>query len=104
MELTRNADKVLCYIYKIFLTRKRQGKSQHESKKFSEDFYKSDSDLSSWHESDIDDSLMELGRNGYLKIYIGGDFELTDQSIVYMENRFKNGLKELATFISQFVP
>ena len=72
--------------------------------RFSEDFYKSDSDLSSWHESDIDDSLMELGRNGYLKIYIGGDFELTDQSIVYMENRFKNGLKELAAFISQFVP
>lgn len=104
MKITKSSDKVLCYIYRIFLTRKKAGQPRREASRFSEDFYKSDEDLSRWHESDIDDALMELGRSGLLRIYIGGDFDLTDDAIIAMENRFKDGFKELAAFISQFVP
>ena len=104
LELTKNADKLLCFMYKIFLDRKKLGQSQHEARKFIGHFYESDENLSRWPKADVDDALMELGKSGYLRITIGPAFELTDLAIIKLENRFKNGVKDLLSFISQFVP
>lgn len=48
--------------------------------------------------------MLELARSGLIKIYIGGNFDLTDNGIVYMENRFVNGLKDVTDFITKFIP
>lgn len=104
MNITKDSEKIICYIYKMYLERRKNGESKAESRRFEIDFYKSDKDLSKWYDSDISDCILELARNGYIKVYIGGDFDILDQTIVYMENRFKNGLSDVLDLISKFVP
>lgn len=103
-QLTNDADKVICYIYKDFLQSRKSGMSKAEARHFPMDYHKNHKFLSKWHESDFSDTKLELGKIGLIKIYIGGSFELTDNGIIYMENRFKNGLIEITDFIAKFIP
>ncbi|WP_124098331.1 hypothetical protein [Ruminococcus sp. Marseille-P6503] len=104
MYITKDSEKVICYIYKMYLERRNAGKSKADSRRFQNDFYTLDKNLSKWHNSDISDCLLELARNGYIKIYIGGDFDILDSTIIYMENRFKNGISDVIDLISKFIP
>lgn len=36
--------------------------------------------------------------------YSDGSFVLPDSAIIYMENRFKNGIKDVLSFLAQFIP
>ena len=104
IELTNDADKMICYIYQSFLQCRKNGSPKSEARYFSADYFLTDKNFSTWHPQDISETRMELGKQQLVKIYIDGSFELTDHGIVYMENRFKNNVKELAEFISQFIP
>lgn len=104
MELTKDADKMICCIYKTFLQRRKSGISKSSAKQFSDDYFQSDKQLSSWLPDDLDDTLLEIGRAGLVAVYLGGNFDLTDSGIIYMENRFKNGLNEVIDFISKLIP
>lgn len=104
MELTKDADKMICCIYKSFLQHRKNGVSKSTAREFKEDYFSKNKDFSSWIEDDLDETLLELGNLGLVEIYIGGDFELTDDGIVYMESRFKNNLEEITDFISKFLP
>lgn len=103
MNITRDADKMLCCIYKMYLSRRKAGSAKVDAIRFSEDFYNEDKELSSWPYSDVSFTLLELAKAGAVKIYIGGNFNLLDSAIIYMENRFKNGLSEVLDFIAKFV-
>lgn len=35
---------------------------------------------------------------------LASDISLTDKTIIYMENRFKNGLKDILAFLTNFLP
>ncbi len=104
MELTRDADKMICHIYKTFLLLRKDGIPKSQARRYADGYFKSNSAFSSWSSSDCDETMLELARAGLIKIYIGGNFDLTDAGIIYMENRFVNGLKELTDFISKFIP
>lgn len=104
MELTKDADKMICCIYKSFLQQRKNGISKSIAREFEENYFSTNKDFSSWIEDDLDETLLELGRVGLVKIYLGGDFELTDTGIIYMESRFKNNLEEITDFISKFLP
>ena len=104
MELTKDGDKMICCIYKTFLQQRKNGIPKSSARRFPMDYFKSDEKLSSWLDEDLDDTLLEIGRAGLVKIYIGGNFDLTDSGIIYMENRFKNGLNEVVDFISKLIP
>ncbi len=104
VELTNDADKMICYIYQSFLQRRKDGSSKADARRFSADYFSTSKNFSSWHSQDISETLLELGRQQFVKIYIGGSFVLSDHGLVYMENRFKNNVKELAEFISHFIP
>ena len=104
MELTRDADKIICIIYKYFLQKRNEGYSKSESKSFDADFLQKSNELMSWNPQDIMDTLLEIGRKGLVRIYVDGGFMLTDSGIIYMENRFKNGFLEVVDFISKFIP
>lgn len=49
----------------------------------------------------------ELHSKGYLVCYPGDDLanniSLSDKTIIFMENRFKNGLKDVLCFLSNFI-
>jgi hypothetical protein len=104
MTLTNDADKMICCVYRTFLQRRKNGSSKSVARYFYDDYFKTDEKLSSWIPADLDDTLLEIGRAGLVQVYIGGNFELTDLGIIYMENRFKNGLIEVVDFISKLIP
>lgn len=104
MNLTKDADKMICQIYKSFLQQRKDGVSKASARKFAENYFSVNIDFSSWAKADLEETLLELGRVGLVKIYIGGNFDLTDMGIIYMESRFKNGLIEVTDFIAKFLP
>ena len=99
-ELTKDADKVICCIYKEYLEKRKSGISKSEAKEFDGNFYLNIKALSKWNSADVSDTLQELHDKELIKKNIIGDFDLSDSAIVYMENRFKNGLSEVMDFIS----
>lgn len=102
-ELTRDADKMICIIYKMYLERIKNGMSKTSSNDFEEDFYKSDKLLSKWHPDDVTTTFLELGQKNFIRIFITGNFEITNQAIIYMGNRFKNGLLDVIDLVSKFI-
>ena len=104
VQLTKDADKLLCCLYKEYLERRKSNCTKAVSRSFDTDFYTKDKNISSWSYSDRTDTLLELGRAKYIRLCLGGEFELEDTAIIYMENRFKNGLLEVVDFISKLIP
>lgn len=102
--LTKLADKFLCSAYKLFLERRKQNFSLQNAKRFKNNIEERESFILEFNSDDIPDILMELASHKLIKIWIGGSFMLETQGIVYMENRFKNGLKEVTDFIAKFIP
>lgn len=99
-ELTKDADKVICYIYKEYLERRKSGMSKSQAKEFDGNFYRNVKALSKWNSADVSDTLQELHDKELISKNVIGDFELLDSAIAYMENRFKKGLSEVVDFIS----
>ncbi|MCX4339961.1 MAG: hypothetical protein OSJ72_09990 [Lachnospiraceae bacterium] len=99
-ELTKDADKVICCIYKEYLERRKSGMSKSQAKEFDGNFYRNVKTLSKWNSADVSDTLQELHNRELIKKNVIGDFTLLDSAISYMENRFKNGLSEVVDFIS----
>ena len=101
MNITKDSEKVICCLYKMYLVRRKNGESRDDARLFNEDFYKSDKNLSKWNESDIRSCIEELEDYEYVKTDIIGDIKLTDSTIKEMENRFKNGLSEVVDLITK---
>ena len=99
-ELTKDADKLICCIYKEYLEKRKSKVPKLEAKEFEGNFYKDIKALSNWSDPDISETLQELHDKKYVKKDVLGDFILNDDAIIYMENRFKDGLKEVMDFIS----
>lgn len=104
MELTKDADKLCCAVYKKYLELRKSGISKINARHFNESFYKEIELLSNWTDDDVDETLNELKRMGFIKKYLDGGFQLQDDFIIYMENRFKNGILEVSDFIAKFIP
>lgn len=98
-EITKDADKLLCLIYNDYLNDRADGKPKSIARYTgsSEEIFKRH--LFSTLE-DIDETCRELNRAGFLEcLYADNmvcDTCLTDEAIVYMENRFPNRLKNVA--------
>lgn len=104
IELTKDADKMMCCIYRTFLQRRKDGMSKPLAKCFEENYFLTDSKLASLNPDDLSDTLCEIGRLKLVRVFIGENFDLTDSGIIYMENRFKNGLNEVLDAISKIIP
>lgn len=74
--------------------------SKPDAKEFDANFYEIIKPISKWNSDDIFDTLHELKNAGFLKMYITSDFSLNGEAIVYMENRFKNGLSEVTKYLA----
>lgn len=104
MKLSKDSAKLACSLYKTYLEKRKNGQSKASAKHFSNGFYKEIKPLSSWTTEDITETLNELKRANFIKKYIDGSFQIQDNFIIYMENRFKNGVTEVSDFISKFIP
>lgn len=100
MQLTKDTDKMFCLIYEEYLNRRKSDISKSSAIRFDHPEALQSEFLQGIHEDDIYSALSELGKNNLIRRFVDGGFLLTDQGIIYMENRFKNGLKEVLEYIS----
>ncbi len=100
-ELTKDADKLVCLIYKEYLSRRKYGLAKRQAKDFVEENDWPDSFAKEFNEDDMLDTLRELKSAGFVKQYIHGGFTLEDACIIYMENRFPNGLSQVLDWLGK---
>lgn len=103
-QLTKDADRVLCSLYKEYLNRRKAGWSRAEAKDISVSYFRETESFSNMPMDDVLDIMAELQRAGYVEADFNGDGFLRDKTIIEMENRFKNGLTEVLSFLARFIP
>ncbi len=96
MKLTKESRKVLKSIYDIYCKRRKMGQSKSASVYF-------DADTADGIEG-FSDAILELSNAKFLKLFITGDFEITDQAILFMENFTKETISKWLEFGSNFIP
>ena len=99
--LTKNAYRALCLIYKAFLNRTKQGVSRRSAILFLDYSIFKDENLYNSNTTDFRAALNELKRARYIDLYVDDGFKLLDSGIALMENRFKDGLSEVIDFITK---
>lgn len=104
VSISKDADKLLCVLYKEFLNRRKNGFTKMDARRFKSGTIPTLEPITNWQATDVTDAMMELARANLLRILLGGDCDLNDQAIIYMENRFKDGLKEVLSFLANFIP
>ena len=61
--------------------------------------------MSKWRLADVDETCRELGRAGLLDNFYAGDkvyfVQLSDNGIIYMENRFVDGLTSVLDYMGK---
>jgi len=101
VNLTNATYRILCELYKIYLQRRKDGMSKSEAVYFSETQNIRNTYIPQVTRDDYYDSVIELKNCGYVQMYVDGGFELKNQAIIIMENRFKNSLSAVMEFISK---
>ena len=101
--MTNDAKKLLCKIYKNYLARIKASELKETARYFDEQT------LSKCEYTDIlsdenYDDLMELYNQKFITYYgAENSFELSKPAIELMQNRFKNGIKDVANFLTQLL-
>lgn len=96
--LTKDTDKVLCSLYKEYLLNIKNNIPKSEALNFTSEHI---DDI--FENKDIDFELSELKNNSLIETDIIGNALLTSKALIYMENRFKNGIVEVTDFIAKFL-
>lgn len=104
VKLTKEADKLLTVMYREYLNKRKAGQPKSSAKEFEYDYLNSMEPFNAWPDGDFSETLRELASKNLIKVYIGGDSELTDDTIATMEDRFVDGFKSIASYLSQFIP
>ena len=106
--LTKDSKTVLYHLYKEYLARKKNNTPKIDAKSFGSASMIRDSMFPDWILEDVEESLRELGRNGFLNNLYADDTVceclLTDSAIITLKNQKKNIFLSVADFISKFTP
>lgn len=107
MELTKDSDKLICLMYKDYLEKRKSGITKSIAKNFgsSHDIHRRL--CPKWIFEDVDDTCRELSRAGFIDCIwadnIAFHVRISDSAIMYLENRFKNGLLDVLNFLTNFL-
>lgn len=109
IQLSKDADYLICLIYKYYLELRDNGIPKSDAKILGDSQNVNQNIIPEWSFEDTDDTCRELIKKKLLdnRIYMDnycGYMNLSDDGIIYMENRFKNGLKEVIKFLTNFIP
>jgi hypothetical protein len=100
-KLTKDADQMICEIYSVYLERHTNGVPKRQAKDFADQSLWPEKYRARWMSPDGKDTLKELKDAGFIRYFIYGGFELTNETILYMENRFKNGISEVLEWLGK---
>lgn len=101
--LTKDAKRVISAAYAAYLKKMECGTPKMSAKNIQKE------DLLGVYLHDITprdylEIRSEINRALGCTTYLDGSFVLPDSAIIYMENRFKNGIKDVLSFLAQFIP
>lgn len=103
-ELTRDAKYLLCSIYKNYKEDIKAGVAKLDAKVLRSNTQIASRNMAEWSLADVDETIRELGRASFLSVSYADNIpyfvQLNDAAIVYMENRFKNGVKQVIEHMS----
>lgn len=106
--LTKDAKTVLYHLYREYCSRRNENISKSNAKDFGSAGSIHASLFPDWSLEDIEDTLRELGREGFVTNLHGDNTiiscTLSDFAIATMENQKKEILISLADFIAKFIP
>lgn len=105
MGLSKNADYLICVLYKHYEYEIKNGKTKDTARFLGGAKYIYDNYFNEWSIEDISDCCGELSGAGYLDCqYASGlcvECYLTASGIIYIENRFKGKIKSIIDLIAQ---
>ena len=99
IQMTKDAQKLMAASYKLYLERRSNGVDKIRAKVMSPKDLKPQN-FSDFSVADYRETVSEMCRALKCTQYRNGGFVLSDGAIIYMENRFKNGLKDVVDFLS----
>lgn len=102
IKLTKDADKLICVIYKEYLTRIKDGTPKRNAKEFPDHLSWPDSFHQEFSDDDIMETIPELKQAGFIDLYIHGGFQLKPDAIIYMEQRFPDGISGVLEWMAKF--
>ena len=103
--LTRDSDALICALYKEYLQKRKCGTPKGSAKCFGGSEHIQQTIVPNWSLDDTEETLWELHRAGLLlctpadnTVYFAN---LADDGIIYMENRFRDGLSDVLEYIEK---
>ena len=105
IQLTKDADALICVLYKNYLEKRKSGVSKRTAGYFGSSREIHANLMCKWSFDDVDDTIRELSRAGLLRCLfadsIAYEVSISDNGVIYMENRFKDGLASLFNYIEK---
>lgn len=105
IKLTKEADALMCVLYREYLQRRKTGISKAEAKLFAGSEYIHTQLMTKWSFEDIDETCRELSRAGVLNCNYADDVTdtagISDAGIIYMENRFTDGIASVFSYLER---
>ena len=108
IRLSKDNDLLICILYKNFLEKVESGTSKSNARWLGSSDEIQENLLTNWSKDDVATICWELHNKGLLQCTPGDniayDTYLTDDGIIYMENRKLDKLKTLIDYISKLKP
>lgn len=105
IKISKDADALICLIYKYYLESRNNGIDKSKAKFLGSSERINNNIIPAWSFENVEETCRELSRNSLLDIQyydnVCGIVYLSDNGIVYMENRFPDKLKTLIDYIDK---
>ena len=98
VKLTKESRRVLKAIYDVYLDRRKSGSSRSVAVRFDDPMF------GGLKFDGFEDAKQELSNAGFIKCYITGDFDLTNDAIIFMENFTKDSVLKWLEFGTNLIP
>lgn len=103
--LTKEADALICLLYKAYLERRSNGVARSVARSFGSVFSIQGDIAPAWALDDLDDVLRELGCSGLLRNICADEavlhVTLEEPGLVYMEQRFRGKIDVVLDYLSK---
>ncbi|MEK5096694.1 hypothetical protein [Bacillus sp. FSL W8-0848] len=105
VSLTKDADALICILYKKYCQDLQDGSPKAQAKLLGSSKQIYETLVPQWSFVDVDETCRELKRSRLVDcLYtdnVVSQVWFTDAGIIYMENRFKNGLNDVLDYLSK---
>lgn len=99
VRISRDADALICVLYKEYMQRRKSGESKQKARNMGGSPEIHEKLLPKWSFEDVDETCREISRAGLVNCSWADNIAyivvLSDDGIIYMENRFKDGLSSI---------